>query len=109
MADTTIAFYGVKFEMGDLDLDLLESRIHPFQIAAKRFGLDSYWGNFEGPNERFLLFVGRLLGKLGFEDRMEIQMTPDELMNVVQTVTAKLRDAGISDAAMLHLDFQPDP
>jgi hypothetical protein len=40
---------------------------------------------------------------------MEIQMTPDELMNVVQTVTAKLRDAGISDAAMLHLDFQPDP
>jgi hypothetical protein len=56
-----------------------------------------------------LLFVGRLLGKLGFEDRMEIQMTPDELMNVVQTVTAKLRDAGISDAAMLHLDFQPDP
>ncbi len=108
MADTTIVFYGIRQEVGDDDLDELESRSHPMQIAAKKVGLESYWGNFAAPAERYLLFVGKLLGKLGAEDRMEIQINADDFANIAKAVDTKLGDAGISEIASLHLDYQPD-
>jgi phosphatidylinositol alpha 1,6-mannosyltransferase len=36
MADTTIVFYGIKLEVSDDDLEKLESRSHPMQIAARK-------------------------------------------------------------------------
>ncbi len=103
-----IVFYGVRLEVNDCDLDDLESRSHPMQIAAKRVGLESYWGNFAAPKERYFLFVGKLLGKLGVEDRMEIQLNADDFANTATVVAAKLGDAGISHKPFLHLDYQPD-
>lgn len=108
MANTTIVFYGIRLEVSDDDLDALESRSHPMQIAAKSAGLESYWGNFAAPNERYLLFIGKLLGKLGVEDRMEVQITADEFANTAKAVSAKLSNAGVSEAASLYLDYQPD-
>lgn len=78
------------------------------QIAAKKVGLESYWGNFSAPNEKYLLFVGKLLGKLGVEDRMEIQIDADDLAMTVKSVSSKLNDARISETALLHLSCQSD-
>ena len=108
MADTTIVFFGIRLEVDDGDLDDLESRSHPMQIAAARVGLESYWGNFAAPNERYFLFVGKLLGKLGIEDRTEIQVNTNDFTNTATDVAAKLSDAGISQPPLLHLAYQPD-
>jgi hypothetical protein len=78
------------------------------QVAADRVGLESHWGNFAAPDERYFLFVGKLFGKLGVEDRMEIQLNADEFANTATDVAAKLGDAGIFHRPLLHLDYQPD-
>jgi len=108
MADTTIVFYGMRIEISVDELDILESRKHPLQIVAKKVGLESYWGNFAAPNEKYLLFVGKLLGKLGFEDLKEIQIHEEKLAKIAKEVSAKLIDAGISHTAFLYLEHQPD-
>jgi len=107
MADTTVVLFGIRLEVSDDDLDELESRTHPMQIAAKRAGLESYWGKFSVPAENHLLFVCKLIGKLGVEDRMGIQINADDFARTAKTVSTKLRDAGISETALLHLEYQP--
>jgi len=108
MADTTIVFYGIKLEVSHDDLDELESRSHPMLVAARKVGLENYWGNFAAPDERYLLFVGKSLGKLGVEDRTEIQIDVNDLAKTAEIVVEKLQDAGIPGTASLHLDYQPD-
>ena len=108
MADTTIVLYGMRVEISADELDILESRKHPLQIVAKKVGLESYWGNFATPNEKYLLFIGKLLGKLGVENLNGIKIPEEKLAKIANEVSAKLIDAGISHTAFLYLEHQPD-
>ena len=108
MADTTVVFYGIKLEVSDDDLDELESRSHPMQIAARNSGLENYWGIFAAPNERYLLFVGKLLGKIGVEDRMEIEIEGDDFAKTAKVIGEKLSESGLFGTATLYVEYQPD-
>ncbi|HVS34952.1 MAG TPA: hypothetical protein VMS17_05180 [Gemmataceae bacterium] len=108
MADTTIAFFGIRLEVCDDDLEALELRSHRAVVNAKKAGLEHYWGNFGAPGERYLLFVGKPLGKLGVEDSTEIRVSPEQFVQIATDVAGRLVKAGFSDTPSLFLQFQAD-
>lgn len=107
-AATTIAFYGIRLDVGEADLQMLEDRSHPAIVSARKVGLQHYWGNFAEPGERYLLFVGKSLGKLGVEDSTEVRFTLEQLAQVAVDVSSRLSNAGFSGAPSLFVQFQPD-
>ena len=108
MAATSVVFFGVRTPLNDADLESLEDRSHPLISSAKRCGLDHYWGNFGAPGERYFLFLGRRIAKLGVEDSAAVQIGADEMVQIVSEVTDRLRQCGISDPPSLFAQFQPD-
>jgi hypothetical protein len=108
MADTTIVFYGIRIQVDDDDLEALEARSHPLLAASKSAGLDTYWGIFDEADEAHLLFVGKLLGKLGVEDCYESHILGDDLIKVTEETSKRLRKAGISGTITLYLQYHPD-
>lgn len=109
MADTTIVFCGVRLNLDENSIDQLESRSHPVLVAAKQAGLEYYWGTFGYPDEKYLLFVGKMIGKFGAEDRTELRVGVSDFAQIADVVAEKLIVAGIFEAALLHVHYQPDP
>lgn len=108
MAATTIAFYGVLLKPSEEELESLENRSHPVILNAKKASLQYYWGNFGGDGELYLLFVGKLLGKLGVEDASELHLDGEQLANIAAEVSSKLASAGFTETPTFCLRFQPD-
>jgi hypothetical protein len=108
MASTTIAFYGVRFRPSEAEIGALEDRSHAAVLAARKAGLQYYWGNFGMPGESYFLFVGKLLGKLGDEDGSELRFDPERLSEIAAEVSGKLSMAGFPERPALLLQFQPD-
>lgn len=105
--EAVVVFYGVRYAVDDNNIELLESRSDPRLIAARKHGLKYYWGNFAGPQSRYLLFIGDKLGIVGIENDREIQVTPNVLTERMRHTESKLRDAGISEAPQLFIQWQP--
>lgn len=108
MADTTVVFLGLKMEVAIDEIPALESRSFPILVSARRAGLEHYWGNFESPDERYWLFIGKLLGRLGIEDEQEVVISPQSLVSQSTDVAEKLRDAGLPGAPVLYIELQRD-
>lgn len=108
MAATSIAFYGIRLDVTESDLDALEARSHPAMVAAKNAGLHTYWGNFDSPGERYFLFLGRLIVKLGLEDGRELQFGADESSGIAADVCSRLEKAGYTANQQFYFQFHPD-
>jgi hypothetical protein len=108
MADTTIVFLGLKMEVAIDDVPALESRSFPLLVSARQAGLEHYWGNFESPNERYSLFIGKLLGRLGIEDQQELGISPQSLVSQSTDIAQRLRDAGMPGVPVLYVELQRD-
>jgi hypothetical protein len=108
MASTTIAFVGTRMDVTEDEVHSLEDRSHPAIVQARKGGLDFYWGNFESPNERYFLFIGKRLGKFGLEDLAEVQIPARQLGEIQGEVARRFEQAGISASPMLIVQFQPD-
>ena len=109
MADTSLIFVGIKIDVRDDELELLERRSHPAQRVAMAVGLDHYWGNFSSSSERYCIYVGRLICKIGCEDQTDSQITIASLAELEVVVSQKLQEARIEQPPLLHLAYQPDP
>ncbi len=107
-ADSFIAFYGVRFEVGPDDIDGLEKRSDPRMISATKAGLKHYWGNFASPDDRYLLFIGTPLAILGAENASETSFTADEFDDIARSTDSKLKVAGFADTPRVYLQFEPD-
>ena len=108
-AESFLAFYGVRLEVPDGEIALLDNRAHPIMIAARKNHLKHYWGDFAGPStKRTLLFVGDNIGSLGLENAAEIQVSRDELIRRMDETEDRLRSAGIGGPVMLYLQWEPD-
>ena len=62
-ADAFVVFYGIRYEVpvdGDSEIELLEKRKHPLQIAARNAELDTWWGCLTADAD-YHLFVGKSL------------------------------------------------
>jgi hypothetical protein len=108
MSATTIAFYGIRLNLGEDEIEALEDRSHPALLSARKVGLQHYWGNFGAPGESYLLFVGKLLGKLGVEDASELRVDAAQLGQIAAEVSSKLSSEGFSELPALLLQYQPD-
>ena len=85
--ESTLAFYGVRFQVRHEEITSLEQRSHPLLLAARRNGLKTYWANFMPQGEEYFLFIGDRLGVLGFENDREVHLSLDELANRVKIRT----------------------
>ena len=74
-APNCIAFYGIRREVKDDDVEALELRDHPLLQLARAHRLQHYWGAF-GDSERMWLFSGRKIAMLGPEDEQEAVVRP---------------------------------
>jgi hypothetical protein len=101
-------FYGLRFDVAERELELLENRTHPAIQAVRNVGLQHYWGNFAEPGEKYLLFVGANLGIVGLENSQERRIEDAELNRCIQETQQKLKQTGLSGTPALHVQWMPD-
>lgn len=107
-AETFIAYFGLRFEVGPEEVEGVEGRTDRRVVAARRAGLKCYWGNFGGLEEYHLLFIGAELGKLGAENSESVNIPLGALQEIIEVTKAKLIEAGFEDAPSFHLQWEPD-
>ena len=107
-ADGCVAYIGVRYEIEPAEIDALETRSDHRQLAAREAGLKSYWGNFGGIEERYVLFVGTELAVLGPEAKPCLSLTSGELQTTITQTGERLNRVGIDEAVGLHIEFQED-
>lgn len=107
-ADACLAFYGIRFEIASDEIEGLETRSDPRLIAARRTGLKTYWGNFGGIGERYLLFVGANLAVLGPENQSDVAFGLSEFQAIVDSTKARLLSAGLAGEPSLYIQWQQD-
>ncbi len=107
MSDTTIVFFGIRIAVSEEEIESLEDRSHPWLIRAKNAGLSHYWGNFASPGEEFLLFLGKIVTKIGVEDNSAVQLRQEQFSALAADVSNRLSAAGFTGSPLLHIQFQP--
>jgi hypothetical protein len=107
-SERCIAFFGVRVELEEVDIELCEMRMHPLLIAARGGGLDHYWANFGSPGEKYYLFIGKLIGILGVESEMELRISADELNAIATFTSVKLVKSGVQGSPSFFLQWEPD-
>src|SRR5262249_184182 len=109
-ADRFHVFYGVRKVVNGRDTairDLLENRRHPWQIAARKFRLDCWWGNTGSESEYFIL-LGKQVGNYGFEAEREGKLSDSESTSMMAQTREKLRLSGIEDEPAWYFQYEPD-
>jgi hypothetical protein len=107
-ADTCIAYFGLRFEVGSDEIEGLELRSDERVSAARRVGLKYYWGNFGGLQDCYLMFIGAQLGIMGSENSESVDISAAEFRELIDKTKAKLIEAGFEGTPSLHLQWQPD-
>lgn len=107
-ADSFVVFYGVLRRLADsAEIELCESRQHPWIVAARNAGLQHYWGTF-GLDGDHILLVGRRLGVFGAEGDTELQLCDSELQSISLETKERLERAGIAETPKLLIQYEPD-
>src|SRR5688572_16682285 len=107
-APVCLIFFGVRYEVGEGEIEALEKRSDPRIASARKHGLKFYWGNFGLQQERWLLFVGAKLGSFGLENSTEVQLERPALEYILNETEVKLRQAGFSEEPRLYVQWEPD-
>jgi hypothetical protein len=109
-ADSCIVYYGVRYQVTDeAELEQLSAPTHPLMEAAKRVGLQYYWGNFSMDGGEYqLLLVGREIGIFGLEGIGERELADAEFQQVMQDTRERLQRGGFSLTPALQIQFEPD-
>ena len=107
-ASACVAYVGLRYEVSPDEIEGLELRADPRQRKAKLVGLNSYWGNFGGQSERYLLFVGTEIAILGQEDRAWSSTTAERLADIVSGTVEALSEANLDGECALHLEWLQD-
>ncbi len=107
-AATCILYYGLRYEVSPSEIEGLETRTDERIAAARQAGLKFYWGNFDSPNERYLLFIGAQIGIMGPENQIEVQLDDAEFETLASAVRTKLSTSGLEGLPQLHIQWQED-
>lgn len=92
-ADAFTVYYGLRFHVTEVELDMVQERAHPHQIAARKFGLRCYFGRPTNGLDHFLL-VGAELGVFGIENKMDAMLTDEQIRTMTEAARRKLKEAG---------------
>lgn len=107
-AEAFLAFYGIRRQLRDNEIEPLELETHPAIEIAQKHGLEYYWGDFATPEERYLLFLGDQLGIFGWENSDEVVMSREDLLQRMDGTESKLRAAGFTEKPALYLQREPN-
>lgn len=107
-ASTCVAFYGLRFTILPDEIDDIEARTDPRQIAARKAGLATYWGNFGGENDRYVMFVGTRIAVLGQENEPASALPSERLRQVMSDTSERLHFVGLVGDVGLYLEWQID-
>ncbi len=107
-ASCCVVFYGLRFNVAAEEIESLELRRDQRMMAARDARLDTYWGNFGGLDERYVLLIGSRIGILGPENQLEIQARDDEWQAMVSGVRQKLRSNRFEGEPQLHILWEED-
>ena len=109
-ADAFHVCYGVRREVDADDaatVEALELQRHPWQVAAKQYRLQSWWGITI--DERLLfVMVGRMVGHYGREGEAAGQLADTDAAAMVFETNERLRATGIEGVPAWHFQFEPD-
>jgi hypothetical protein len=96
-ADTFAVYYGVRYVIrSQEELDLLERRADPRQIAARKAHLQTRWGR-PTDGQDFFLLIGCEVGMFGLENKMDAVLPSEAMDRLVRNTKAKLKEAGFDD------------
>lgn len=104
-AGACVAYLGLRFDVAEPEIKLLEQRRDPRQIAAKYAGLSTYWANFGGAIERYVLFVGTKVAILGPDDDRTNTLPAEYLADAIATTEERLRKGLFAGTVDLHLEW----
>jgi hypothetical protein len=107
-ASACVAFYGLRYEVAPSEIEALEERRDPRQVAARKAGLQTYWGNFDWAEPRYVLLVGARLAVLGPENDPFASLSIEQLAETVLLTDGKLAGVNLAGDRRLHIDFQED-
>lgn len=107
-ASSCIGYIGLRFEVRADEIDQLEGKSDPRQIAARRVGLSSYWANFGGETERYVLLVGTRIATLGPENDLAATLLTGQLLSLASDTSDRLRSANLVGEVSLHLEWLED-
>lgn len=107
-SDTFIAYYGLRFEISNDEIEAIEDRSDARVAAARKIGMKYYWGNFGGLEERYLLFVGEEIGIFGDENSVEASFNLEDSRFSANDMKKKFNLAGFFGDPELHLIWQSD-
>lgn len=105
--DACVVFFGLRYEVREDEVEGVERRSDARVVAARKVGLNHYWGNFGGVDEKYLLFIGSELGVLGAENATAINLSSNELEGLFDKTRAQLNEAGLAGVPSLYLEWQP--
>jgi hypothetical protein len=109
-ADAFLVCFGLRWEVdadNDQEIDLLEKRKDPRQLAARTHQLNSWWGNTVDET-RFFLLVGRIVGSFGLEGKNSLTIGGSEMPTIMDETRQRLRAAGFEEEPAWHFQFEPD-
>jgi hypothetical protein len=109
-ADRFLVCFGLRWEVDaddESEVELLETRKDPRQLAARANKLDSWWGNTIDENRDYL-FVGKILGNFGREGKDELRVNVSECVAVMDATRRKLQSAGFADEPAWYFQFELD-
>jgi len=107
-ADSFVIYFGVRRELSEAEYDTCERKQHAWQMIARQFGLNQYWGNFSIDSDRYILLIGHQLGAFGAEGLSELELSSEEFALMSNEVSEKLRRAGIDQDPAFHCLYEPD-
>ena len=109
-ADSVTIYYGIRFQVTEKkEIDQLLIGKHPLVKAARRVGLEHYWGNFSLDGGEFnVLYIGKEIGAFGQEGLSEIELSDDRFGKIQRDTRKKLAKAGFSLVPAFFAQFEPD-
>ena len=108
-SESTLLFFGLRREPDEVELNQLSTeRWNPLAKACRAAKLDLTWGNFGSPGEKYYVFIGKKLGALGWEDKPELSLVPEELEALMRETSERLRAAGFEGSYRLWVTWRPD-
>jgi len=107
-ADSCVVLYGLAFELRDEEIEACELRTASRMLDSRDAGLHHYWGAFGIDCERYLLFVGLLLGVFGPEHVLEKQFSSDSLRADFVATEQRLKEGGFAGECKLFIEYAID-
>jgi len=107
-ASSFMVYCGIKYVVPAEEEEAVEERADERMLAARKVGLNCYWGRFGEGADDYLLYVGTEVGIFGIENSSYRELDFREVDEIFQRTRKKISDAGLEGKCMLHLQFEPD-